>query len=93
MSDSTHPYADLAGPNLLVAWRSKIDLSQQEAANKIGCDLAQYNAFETGRARPGIDWAVEIAKATSQAVRPDHWSRIPKSIQKATAKANQRRAA
>lgn len=75
MSDRTHHWR---GEKLLYKWRG--DRSQQEAADVIGIDLARYNAFENGRARPGLDWAVRIEEATDGAVPAKSWASDPKAL-------------
>lgn len=62
------------GPKLLRAWREKAQLTQQDVADRIGCGVTQYSAFETGRARPGLDYAVAIERVSDGAVAPHHWT-------------------
>ena len=82
MATSASKWDHLEGPARLLDWRSRSKtkdggkLTQQEAANLIGCDLAQYNAFENGRERPGLDWAVAIERVTHGKVKPLHWVEI-----------------
>lgn len=75
MANSVRKWAELEGPDLLLAWREKAKKTQQEAADLIGCDLAKYNALENGRERPGLDYAVAIAAVTHNKVRPEHWAK------------------
>lgn len=70
---------DQRGPALLGSWREKEQLKQQEAADRIGIDLARYNAFENDRARPGLDWAVAIERATKGMVPVQSWAEEPKA--------------
>jgi DNA-binding XRE family transcriptional regulator len=72
MSDKK--WAHVAGPALLLAWRDKVKLTQQAAADLIGIDLASYNAFEKGRERPGLEYAVQIERATKGKIEPRHWT-------------------
>lgn len=72
MSDKK--WAHLPGPDLLSKWRSREKLTQQQAADLIGIDLSTYNAFENGRERPGLDYAVRIDEATKGKVEPHHWA-------------------
>jgi transcriptional regulator with XRE-family HTH domain len=71
-------YAKLKGGSLLVKWRG--ERHQQDVADLIGIDLARYNAFENGRARPGIDWAFRIEEASRGAVPADSWAIEPEAI-------------
>ena len=71
MSDKK--WAHLAGPDLLGKWRMASKLTQQEAADLIEIDLASYNAFENGRERPGLEYAVKIERITKGKVEPSHW--------------------
>lgn len=70
MSDRTH----WRGAKKLVDWRKNSGLNQQEAADKIGIDLARYNAWENNRARPGLDWAVAIERVTDGNVSVESWT-------------------
>jgi DNA-binding XRE family transcriptional regulator len=72
--------AEPNGPKLLKGWRESARLCQQQAADLIGIDLARYNAFERERARPGLDWADLIEKATDGAVPMGSWARDPKAL-------------
>lgn len=70
MSPRTH----WRGAKLLAEWRAALDKNQQEAADLIGIDLARYNAFEKNRARPGLDWAVQIEKVSKGVVSTSSWT-------------------
>ncbi len=70
MSDRTN----WRGAKKLADWREKQGLNQQQAADKIGIDLARYNAWENHRARPGLDWAVTIEQVTSGDVSIESWT-------------------
>jgi hypothetical protein len=72
------PKYDVPGVALLARWRGK--RGQQEAADLIGIDLARYNAFEHGRGRPGLDWAVRIEQVTNGAVPADSWAKDPEAL-------------
>lgn len=72
MSDKK--WAHLPGPSRLEKWRGDAELTQQQAADLIGLDLASYNAFENGRERPGLDYAVAIERVTKGRVEPKHWA-------------------
>lgn len=72
------PKYNSPGIALLKKWRG--DMKQQEAADIIGIDLARYNAFEHGRARPGLDWAFRIEEATKRAVPADSWAKDPEAL-------------
>jgi DNA-binding XRE family transcriptional regulator len=65
------------GAQLLRTWRTKQEVNQQEAADRIGVDLARYNAFENERARPGLDWAVKIEQISKGAVPVSSWAVDP----------------
>ena len=66
-------YAHLPGPTRLEKWRDGEELTQQQAADLMGFDLASYNAFENGRERPGLEYAVSIERVTKGRVEPRHW--------------------
>ena len=80
MADRSH----YRGAQLLSSWREKISVTQQEAADRIGVDLARYNAFENDRARPGLDWAVKIEQISRGAVPVSSWSVDPTTKTKAS---------
>ena len=69
-----HKWSSLEAPKLLRSWRDKAQLTQQEAANLIGCAVNKYNAYEMGRERPGLDYAVAIERVSDGAVAPHHWT-------------------
>lgn len=66
-------WAHLPGPTRLRKWRDDLNLTQQEAANLIGVDLARYNSYERGRMRPSRDRSVKIERVTKSLVEPKHW--------------------
>lgn len=66
------------GAKLLIDWRG--DRFQQDVADLIGIDLARYNAFENGRARPGLDWAVRIEDVTDSKVPVEAWYTPPPTL-------------
>ncbi len=70
MSDRTH----LRGAKLLRDWREDLGLNQQEASDRIGIDLARYNAWENERARPGLDWAIRVEETTKGDVPAKSWT-------------------
>jgi len=80
MADRSH----YRGAQLLSSWREKISVTQQEAADRIGVDLARYNAFENERARPGLDWAVKIEQISKGAVPVSSWAVDPTTKAKAS---------
>lgn len=61
----------LSGPNLLKKWRGK--RTQASACALVGLDPATYNAFEMGRARPGLKRAARIESGTDGAVPIGAW--------------------
>jgi len=65
-------YAHLPGPTRLEKWRESVKLTQQQAADLMGFDLASFNAFENGRERPGLEYAVSIERVTKGRVEPKH---------------------
>ena len=64
----------LEGALLLRRWRADAALTQSETSARIGVDLPRYNAFENGRARPGLDHAVKIAEVTDGKVPVESWT-------------------
>lgn len=60
----------------LRAWRldQKPLITQAEMGSRIGVDLPRYNAFENGRARPGLDCAVKIEHETGGRVQIESWT-------------------
>jgi transcriptional regulator with XRE-family HTH domain len=64
----------LRGALVLRRWRleSSERITQAEMGARIGVDLPRYNAYENGRARPGLDHAVAIKNITGVSV--DLWT-------------------
>jgi DNA-binding XRE family transcriptional regulator len=60
----------------LRAWRLKTYplITQAEMGARIGVDLPRYNAYENGRARPGLDCAVKIEHETGGRVQIESWT-------------------
>lgn len=52
------------GSRLLGKWRKARGLTQQRAAELIGCDQGKYSQYERGTARPGLHRAVVIRSVT-----------------------------
>lgn len=78
-------YAHLPGPTRLEKWRDNKEITQQQAADLMGFDLASYNAFENGRERPGLEYAVSIERVTKGRVEPKHWVESDKGESRAKA--------
>ena len=62
-----------AAAEKLVAWRLGQQLSQREAAARIGVSQPAYQAYETGGV-PGIFAALAIERATAGAVQIREWA-------------------
>lgn len=69
---------NLLGRLLLIKWRGK--RLKQDAAHEIGIDVARYGQFESGKARPGVDWAFIIEEVTGGAVPADSWAKEPEAL-------------
>jgi transcriptional regulator with XRE-family HTH domain len=61
------------GAVLLRAWREERKITQQEMANRIGCDFVIVSTWERGARRPGLRRALDIARVTEGAVPCDSW--------------------
>lgn len=48
----------------LLAWRSSLDLSQAEAAERADMSQSAWCDYEAGRSRPKVDQAIRIAAVT-----------------------------
>lgn len=68
-----------SGPDLLKAWRG--GRTQSAACAIVGLDPATYNAFESGRMRPGLKRAAKIEAGTGGAVPISAW--VPTSAARA----------
>jgi DNA-binding XRE family transcriptional regulator len=61
------------GADLLMRWRRRAKLAQQDAAKAVGLDPCSYNRFERGGEVPGLKRAHRIAEATNGAVPIKAW--------------------
>lgn len=73
MADTKHR---LRGALAMRRWRleSLERITQATMGVKIGVDLPRYNAYENGRARPGLDHAVAIQALTGVPV--EAWTEV-----------------
>lgn len=64
----------LRGALKLREWRltAAQRITQADMGARIGVDLPRYNAYENGRARPGLDHAVGIKNITG--IEVDAWT-------------------
>lgn len=64
-------------PELLRAWRKEADLSQGQAAEKLGVRQARWSELESGEHSPGRELAIRIEQLTGGAVPIEAWSDDP----------------
>ena len=71
------PWEHLKGPKRLRRWRTQIvHLSQIDLARMIGADSARISRYESGAARPCLDLAARLHKATRGYVAIDQWTDV-----------------
>ena len=56
---------------MLAEWRARERLSMYAAARKLGVAWGSYQAWETGKGRPNLDFAVKIEAVTG--IAPAAW--------------------
>ena len=63
---------------MLKRWRERKDLTQGEAAARVGVKQSAWSQWEAGNDTPRIKQILAIAKLTAGEVAPDAWVESPR---------------
>ena len=69
----------------LRAWRDRVGLSQQKAAEKVGTVQPAWRQWECGSRSPDIDFAAAIERVTDGEITMQDWAR-ERRVQRARAR-------
>ena len=69
----------MEAPKALKEWRTSLELSQTEAAARLGVSNATWCDWEQGNKSPTVDRAVDLEKETEGAVTIKLWADFTRS--------------